>query len=152
MAKMHTRKKGRSGSKRPMRDSPPEWSNQKPQEVEELVVKLREKNLSQSEIGTILRDAHGIPRVKQATGKTLGKIISDANLNSKVPEDITNLIQKALRLRRHLELNHKDIHNKRSLHNCESKIRRLVKYYRRTGVLPEDWTYRPETAELLISR
>jgi small subunit ribosomal protein S15 len=135
-----------------MRDSPPEWSNQKPQEVEELVVKLREKNLSQSEIGTILRDAHGIPRVKQATGKTLGKIISDANLNSKVPEDITNLIQKALRLRRHLELNHKDIHNKRSLHNCESKIRRLVKYYRRTGVLPEDWTYRPETAELLISR
>ncbi len=98
MAKMHTRKKGRSGSKRPMRDSPPEWSNQKPQEVEELVVKLREKNLSQSEIGTILRDAHGIPRVKQATGKKLGKIISDADLNSKVPEDITNLIQKALGL------------------------------------------------------
>jgi small subunit ribosomal protein S15 len=135
-----------------MRDSNPEWSGHKPEDVESMVVKLREKNLSQSQIGMVLRDAHGIPGVKLATGKSMGRIIADADMTTPVPEDLTFLIQKALRLRRHLESNHNDIHNKRSLQNCESKIRRLVKYYRRTGTLPDDWVYRPETAELLISR
>jgi len=152
MARMHIRKKGRSGSNRPMRDSPPEWSGHKPEDVEGLVVKLRENNLSQSQIGMVLRDVHGIPHAKLSTGKSVGQILADAKMAPRVPEDLTNLIQKALRLHRHLETNHNDVHNKRSLHNCESKIRRLVKYYRRTGVLPQDWTYRPETAELLISR
>jgi len=152
MARMHIRKKGRSSSKRPIRDSQPEWSGQKPEDIEKLVVKLSEKNLSTSEIGMVLRDSHGIPRIKLATGKKIGQIIAEADMVPKVPEDLTNLIHKALRLRRHLESNHKDVHNKRSLHNCESKIRRLVKYYRSTGVLPKDWSYHPDTAELLISR
>ena len=152
MAKMHTRKKGHSGSTRPMRDSAPEWSGASAEEVEKLVVKLREKNLSQSSIGLVLRDAHGVPRVKLATGKKVGQILAEAKMTPKVPEDMTNLIHKALRLRRHLDANPKDVHNRRSLQNCESKIRRLVNYYRRSGVLPQDWTYRPETAEIVISR
>jgi small subunit ribosomal protein S15 len=34
----------------------------------------------------------------------------------------------------------------------ESKIRRLVKYYSRTGRLPAGWIYKPETTEILLSR
>ncbi|KAB3548078.1 MAG: 30S ribosomal protein S15, partial [ANME-2 cluster archaeon] len=45
-----------------------------------------------------------------------------------------------------------DVHNKRALQLTESKIRRLVKYYRRTGTLPKDWVYRADTAEMLITR
>ena len=48
--------------------------------------------------------------------------------------------------------NHMDLHNKRALQLTESKIRRLVKYYHNTGVLPMDWVYSPSTAEILISR
>jgi small subunit ribosomal protein S15 len=32
----------------------------------------------------------------------------------------------------------------------ESKIRRIVKYYKREGVLPADWNYSIANAELLI--
>ena len=39
---------------------------------------------------------------------------------------------KALGLRKHLGDNKKDLHNKRQLNLTESKIRRLVRYYRGT--------------------
>jgi small subunit ribosomal protein S15 len=34
----------------------------------------------------------------------------------------------------------------------ESKIRRLVRYYRGTKKLPQEFIYKPETAEILLSR
>jgi small subunit ribosomal protein S15 len=34
----------------------------------------------------------------------------------------------------------------------ESKIRRLVKYYRGSKKLQKDFIYKPETAEILLSR
>ena len=63
-----------------------------------------------------------------------------------------SLIKKAIRLRKHLEAHRKDLHNKRALQLTESKIWRLQKYYKRKGVLPADWEYKPETAEFLIRR
>ncbi|MCX8203629.1 MAG: 30S ribosomal protein S15, partial [Nitrososphaeria archaeon] len=38
MARMHARKRGKSGSKRPISKSPPSWVTATPEEVEELVV------------------------------------------------------------------------------------------------------------------
>ncbi|HNQ32531.1 MAG TPA: 30S ribosomal protein S15, partial [Methanoculleus sp.] len=46
----------------------------------------------------------------------------------------------------------KDLHNTRQLQITESKVRRLVKYYVRSGRMPKGWTYKPETAEILLSR
>jgi small subunit ribosomal protein S15 len=34
----------------------------------------------------------------------------------------------------------------------ESKIRRLVRYYVSSGKLAKGWVYKPETAEILLSR
>ena len=48
--------------------------------------------------------------------------------------------------------NKKDVHNKRQLQLTESKVRRLVKYYVRSGKLPKGWVYKPDTAEILLSR
>jgi small subunit ribosomal protein S15 len=40
--------------------------------------------------------------------------------------------------------------NNRNLQLIESKIRRLVKYYKREEVLPQTWEYSLKNAELLL--
>ena len=59
---------------------------------------------------------------------------------------------KSLGLRKHLSENKKDLHNKRQLNLIESKIRRLVRYYIRSRKLQKDFIYKPENAEILLSR
>ena len=149
MARMHTRRKGKSGSKHPSRIGKPDFVTYEEAEIEELIVKLSKEEKSPSMIGLILRDQYGIPSVKDITGKKIGYYIAKNNMSSKLPEDLTNLIITALSLRKHLSTNKKDLHNKRSLHLAESKILRLSKYYRKSGKLPENWRYDPESAKLL---
>jgi len=62
------------------------------------------------------------------------------------------LMRRALRIRKHLEVNKKDVHNRRALQLTESKIRRLVKYYVRKRILPSNWKYKPESAEFVLRR
>ncbi|MBC7119946.1 MAG: 30S ribosomal protein S15, partial [Methanobacteriaceae archaeon] len=66
------------------------------------------------------------------------------------PEDLINLMKKAVNIREHLKEHPKDLHSRRGLQLVESKIRRLVKYYVRKGVLPEGWKYDPEKAALIV--
>ncbi len=153
MARMHARKRGgKSGSKRPPRTAPPTWVEYTAEEVEGgLVVKLRKEGYSAAMIGTILRDQYGIPSVKLITGKKITKILEENGLAPQIPEDLMALIRKAVNLRKHLEMHPKDRHSMRGgLQLTESKIRRLVKYYRRTGKLPAKWRYDPEQAKLLV--
>jgi len=103
-------------------------------------------------IGLILRDQYGIPDVKLITGKKISQIMKEHGLYPEIPEDLLNLLRKAVKLREHLEKHKKDKHSRRGLENLESKIRRLVKYYIRRKVLPKDWTYSPERAKLLVQR
>ncbi len=152
MAKMHTRRKGKSGSTKPIRAEPPAWSNTEEDDITKTIIKLWKQGNSTSVIGLILRDNYGVPDVKLATGKKITTILKENNEVPNVPEDLQNLIVKAIGLRKHIQLNHTDVHNKRALQSTESKIRRLVKYYQSTKVLPADWKYKPETAEMLITR
>jgi small subunit ribosomal protein S15 len=108
--------------------------------------------MDSAKIGLILRDKYGVPSIKLATGKRIGQILAENNLESDIPEDLRNLIVKALGMRKHLAENNKDYHNKRQLQLTESKLRRLVKYYVSSGKLPKGWVYKPETAEFLLSR
>ena len=149
MARMHARRKGRSGSSPQTRKENPKWSlNSK--DVEKLVLELSASGNSSSEIGIILRDLHGVPSVKLATGKSISKILSSNNNSSQLPEDLTNLMRKAVRLGEHLKLNKNDVHNKRSLNLTEAKILRLAKYYRSKNVLSDDWKYSLADAKLLV--
>ncbi len=152
MARMHTRRKGQAGSKKPVRTEPPRWSNTNKEEIENTIQQLATQGRSSSEIGMVLRDRFGVPDVSLVTGKKIGTIMKEKNIARSVPEDIYNLIVKVLELKKHLDRNPKDVHNMRSLNNMVSKIRRLEKYYHREGVLPEDWKYSIERAEMLISR
>ena len=148
---MHARRKGKSGSKRPVeRKEHPKWSSLNPREVELHVLELAKQGKSTSEIGMILRDQYAVPDVRIATGKSISKIIEANNMKPEIPEDLRNLIGTALQIKKHIDTNKKDLKNKRNLHLTESKIRRLVKYYQDNNVLPDTWKYSLETAKLMF--
>lgn len=148
MAKMHSRKKGRAGSKKPTTVA--KWIEYNDKEIERLVLKLRKDGLSAADIGRTLRDQYGITSVKDLTRKTIVQILEENKLVSKIPEDLYNLLKKAVKLRDHLTKYKKDYTSKHGLELLESKIRRLIKYYVREGRLPKDFVYEPERAKLLV--
>lgn len=150
MARMHSRDKGKSGSTRPSNPRVPSWLSYKPKEVELLVLKYAREGLSPSKIGIRLRDHHGIPDVKLVTRKSITKILEEKGLLKEIPEDLMALIAKIVKLKKHMEENHKDMSGKRGLQLTESKLLRLVKYYKRTGRLPADWKYDPSRLELYL--
>ena len=151
MARIHARRKGKSGSTHFLgREKHPDWSSLKPREIESHVIELAKEGKSTSQIGMILRDQFAVPNVKLATGKSVSKILETNNMKPEIPEDMRNLISIALSLRKHLETHKKDLHNKRNLQLTESKIRRLTKYYHAQNKLPESWKYSPEQAKLMF--
>lgn len=150
MARMHSRKKGRSGSKKPSVKVVPEWVELSSQDVEALVVKMHKEGVQAALIGQRLRDQYGVPSIESITGKSIKKILAAQNLTPAYPDDLINLIKKAVNMRKHLGKHKGDVRNATKLIHLESKIKRLVKYYRAAGVLPKTWKYEPEQAALLV--
>lgn len=128
----------------------PAWVTQSKDEVEKLIMKLAKDGLPAAKIGLVLRDEHAVPNVRLATGKSVMEIMKENDLTPSIPDDLTALMRKALNVDTHMTENPKDNATKRSLQLIESRIRRLVKYYKRMGILPAAWTYSLATAELQI--
>ncbi|MFC7215288.1 30S ribosomal protein S15 [Saliphagus sp. GCM10025334] len=153
MARMHTRRRGTSGSDKPAADEPPEWSDVDAEKIESRVVELAEQGHDPSQIGLKLRDegvtGTPIPDVKLATGKKVTEILDENDAKGDLPEDLRNLMERAIRLREHVEANPQDAQNKRALQNTESKVRRLVSYYRGTEIDP-DFAYSYDAAVELL--
>ena len=141
MARMHSRKKGKHGSKKPAKKTAPSWIRYKGKEVELLVSKLAKDGKASSQIGTLLRDTYGIPSVHAVCGKSVGEILKEKKLVPEMPEDVTALFKKYASIVKHLDTNKKDETAKRGLLLTESKINRLVKYYKKTGRIPESWKF-----------
>ena len=150
MARMHTRRRGRSSSTRPFVTENPSWVPLTSEEIEEKVIELAGQELSTSLIGIRLRDEYAVPSVKLATGKSITEILKESEMDPERPEDLENLMRKAIKLSAHLTRNPKDLHNQRSMQLIEAKIRRLVRYYKETGRLPADFKYTLDTARLLV--
>ncbi len=129
----------------------PEWVSMNPEDIVSLIVKMGRRGVPPSQIGMILRDIYGIPSVRQVLGKRITDILEEQGVAQKIPEDLLSLMKKAYKIRKHLEIHRKDFHSKRGLQITESKIRRLVKYYKKTGKLPEDWRYDPSMLEMIIT-
>ncbi|PSG97197.1 30S ribosomal protein S15 [Thermoplasmatales archaeon SW_10_69_26] len=128
----------------------PDWSRLTGKEVEELVVDLADEGKQSSEIGTILRDQYAVPDVKAATGKKITAIMEENDVDPPVPEDLRNLLARAVNLREHLKENPNDLHNRRGLQQIESKIRKLAKYYKEEGELDREWAYSERTAKMVV--
>lgn len=148
LARLYTSKRGRSGSTRPVSKKPPAWFKYTPEEVEALIAKLAREGNSPSAIGVILRDRHGVPLIKPVAGKSITELVRASGQAPKVPEDVDYLLRKANALRKHLEKNKKDYQNKRALAAVESKIHRLVKYYKTHGRLEPEREYKPMAASV----
>jgi small subunit ribosomal protein S15 len=147
---MHARRRGKSKSQRPMINENPAWVPLSKEEIESQITKMGKDGVTAARIGLLLRDQHAVPDVKLATGRTVLDILKENNLQPKLPDDLVALMRTAISLQTHLMENKKDLANKRNLQLVESKIRRIVKYYKREDVLPADWTYSLANAELLI--
>jgi len=150
MARMHTRRRGKSCSKRPMITENPSWVPLGTAEIEDLIVKFAKDGLVSARIGLILRDQYGVPNVKLATGKTVTKIMEEKGVSPSLPEDISNLMRRAISLNVHLKNNRGDVSNQRGLNLIEAKIRRLERYYKRNGILPKTWKYSLANAEIML--
>ncbi len=145
---MHSRARGTSGSTKPSIKTKPLWLRYKENEVELLVIKLAKEEKTSSEIGIILRDSYGIPDVKTITKKKIGQILSGKDIAPKIPEDLRALMKKLVRLENHREGNRQDKSSLRGLQLTQSKIKRLVKYYKRIKKLPVDWKYDSKSIRL----
>ncbi|DAC32659.1 MAG TPA: 30S ribosomal protein S15 [Candidatus Poseidoniaceae archaeon] len=151
MARMYKSRKGKSGSSRPHVSEAPEWSNTDAKAVTELILDLGRAGSSTADIGTILRDQHAVPDVRLVLGKRIGAVLLENNIGGTYPEDMMNLMRKAVGIINHVGSgNHKDLHNKRSLEITEAKIRRLANYYKGEGRLPSDWRYKREELRLMV--
>lgn len=148
---MHSRKKGSSRSRPPSVGKAPEWCDISKEELGKAIMKLHESGMTSSRVGLTLRDQYGIPSIKLMLGKNLNSYLEENGALPEVPEDLINLMRRALHIRKHLRANDKDIHNKRALQLIESKIRRLVRYYHDSGRLASSWQYSPESAEMLVT-
>mgnify|MGYP005840226595 CR=1 FL=1 len=148
MARMHSRAKGKSGSTKPAIKSVPSWVQYKAKEVEMLVAKYAKEGKKPSQIGLFLRDEYGIPDVKTLTGKSVTQILKEKKMSPELPEDLLALIKKSIILRKHIEENKKDNSAKRGLQLTDSKIRRLAKYYKKSGKLSVDWKYEPDKVKI----
>ncbi len=149
MARQYARKRGRSGSTRPISKRAPSWGKYAPEEVEDLIAKSAKEGVPSSRIGMILRDQYGVPLANTVLGKKIGKVLESANLKPGIPEDLENLVKKAERMKRHLEKNKVDYRNKRSLALIESKIHNLSMYYKKKKVLPGSWSYKAAVAAVV---
>src|SRR3989338_7354799 len=152
MARMYSRKRGKSGSKKPLKKTVPVWVRYKPKEVEILITKLAKEGKNASQIGLYLRDVYGIPNVRTIVGKKITKLLEEKKMLTEIPDDLLSLIKRYVVLQKHLENNKQDEAAHIGLIITESKMRRLVKYYKRTNRLPKDWAYDPSRFKMYIEK
>ncbi len=74
MARMYSRKKGKSGSKNPIKKAKASWIDFSSKEIEQLIIKLAKSGNNPSRIGLMLRDSYGVPNVQNVANKKILKI------------------------------------------------------------------------------
>jgi small subunit ribosomal protein S15 len=149
MARMHSKKHGKSKSKKPVMEglAKPEIDVPK---IEALIKEMSKKGMEPAMIGLKLKQEHGVQYIKHSMGRSLTEIMESQGKHPQIPYDLTDLMKKAVSINAHLGANKHDVNNRIRMKKIESKIWRLTKYYIRRGQLPEGWRYDPKQAELLI--
>ncbi len=138
---MHSRKRGKAKSRKPAGRPKPKNSELANKEIEELIVKLAKEGHTPSQIGNLLREEHAVADVKAAIGKKITQVTNENDQQLEVPEDLRNLLRKAVMLRKHLAENKQDRPAKRGLQLTESKIQRVAKHHKDNNKLAETWKY-----------
>ena len=148
MGRMHTHNHGKSHSIRPIELKKPDWIKMESKEIEELIIKYAKEGMTSSVIGIKLRDQHAIPLVKPILNKTISEVLKENELTPEIPEDLNNIVLKAVNLQKHLKENKSDNRNVRSLELVEAKVHRLSTHYKKEGILQKKWKYKSVVAQL----
>ena len=148
MGRMHTHNHGKAHSIRPIELKNPDWSKMESKEIEDLIVKYAKDGMTSSMIGIKLRDQHAIPLVKSILNKTISDVLKENDLVPEIPEDLNNIVLRAVNLQKHLKDNKSDSRNVRSLELIEAKVHRLSTQYKKKGIIPKKWKYKSVVAQL----
>ena len=151
MGRMYGTGKGISKSSMPYKKVPPRWLNIDSSEVVKQIEALAKKGYKPSQSGVILRDNFAIPQSRLLTGAKILRVLKKKGIAPEIPEDLYHLMRKAVSMRKHIEKNHRDKDSKYRLILIESKIHRLVRYFKLTKQLPANWKYDYQTALALVS-
>ena len=148
MGRLHTHNHGKSHSIRPIDPKKPDWVKQTNEEIEALIVKYAKEGMTSSQIGMKLRDQHAIPLVKPIINKGIKEVLIENKLNPEIPDDLNNIVMKAVNLQKHLKENRSDNRNTRALELVEAKVHRLSTHYKKTGEIDQKWKYKSVVAQL----
>ena len=151
MGRMYGRGKGISKSSVPYKKSAPRWMSVNSEEIKDKIAFLAKKGYFPSQIGVILRDTMAIPQQHLITGAKVLRILKKKGIAPEIPEDLYYLMKRAVNMRKHIEKNNADKALKYRLILVESRIYRLVRYYKLNGQLPPTWKYNYKSAIALVS-
>ena len=86
---------------------------------------------------------------KSRAGEVIAQLKTIENkLNPEIPEDLNNIVMKAVNLQKHLKENRSDNRNTRALELVEAKVHRLSTHYKKTGEIDQKWKYKSVVAQL----
>eukprot|EP00703_Trepomonas_sp_PC1_P001878 JAP94728.1 Ribosomal protein S13 [Trepomonas sp. PC1] len=151
MARVYSKGHGKSGSSLPYVRKPASWSKKTSEEIVQTIIQLAKKGMMPSRIGAVLRDQHAIGLVNHYTGSRVTNILRANQLAPEIPEDLYFLIKRAVQMRKHLERNPRDVCTMHHLILIESRIHRLVRYYKGTLAVPATFRYKSKNAAALLA-
>ncbi|ORD96780.1 RS13 [Hepatospora eriocheir] len=111
-------------------------------EIEQVIIAAAKKNIPASVIGHMLRDKHGIGKVEVVLGCGINEFLRKNGIVASIPEDLESLINHSNRIRAHLRLNKNDKDAKYRLGLTNSRLHRLLRYYKDKGVVEK--TFKPK--------
>jgi small subunit ribosomal protein S15 len=76
------------------------------------------------------------------------QVLDENKVGPELPEDLNNIVNKAVGLQKHLKSNKSDSRNVRALELIEAKVHRLSVYYKKIGRIPKNWKYKSVVAQL----
>ncbi len=118
------------------------------EQINDIIKELWNKGYTPSQIGRELKEKYNI-RVKDVLNKKLVRYaIKELNLKQEIPEDLLYLFKKINRMLKHLELHKKDIVTKKKLEELESRVKSLIKYYKKNKKLPQTFEYSRDIAKM----
>lgn len=108
-------------------------------EIEKTIIHMANRGNTAAMIGTVLRDQYGIGNVADVVGTNMLAFMKKNNCAPVIPDDLAALINKASSIRKHLATFKKDNDAKYRLILVNSRLHRLVRYYKGKCVLPTNW-------------
>jgi len=102
----------------------PSWIKTKQVDLEKTILDLSKKNTPLEKIGLILRDKHGIPKVKLILGKRISEILKDIDLKDLEKSRVNKRIEN---IKNHLKNNKHDYPSSRALTKQLWILRKLTR-------------------------